>query len=145
MAQSKALIHEVEAEKFIVSLADKLKTIPEFEQPKWAYFVKTSAAKERPPQEEWWHIRAASILRKIYLKGVIGVERLKGQYSSKKDRGAKPERVYKTSGKIIRTILQQAEKAGFIEKRDKDDNPGRQLSKKGLEIMNQVIQEVRGK
>ncbi|OYT41179.1 30S ribosomal protein S19e [Candidatus Pacearchaeota archaeon ex4484_26] len=141
MAQSKALIKQVEAKKFIDSLATKLKEMPEFEVPEWAHFVKTSAAKSRPPQEEWWHIRVASVLRKIYLKGVIGVERLRGIYSSKKERGAKPERVHKAGGKIIRTILQQAEKASFVEKR-KEGKRGRQLTKKGLEFMNQVINEI---
>lgn len=140
MAQSKALIHQVDIRKFIDSLASKLKEIPEFEMPEWARFVKTSAAKQRPPQDEWWHIRAASILRKIYLKGVVGVEKLRGQYSSKKNMGVKPERVYKSGGKIIRTILQQAETAGFVEKR-KEGKLGRQLTKKGLEIMNKIIQE----
>lgn len=142
MAQSKALIRQVEAKKFIDSLAYKLKEIPEFEMPKWAHFVKTSAAKSRPPEEEWWHIRAASILRKIYLKGVIGTEKLRGIYSSKKERGAKPERVYKAGGKIIRTIFNQAEKAGFVEKR-KEGKLGRQLTKKGLGFLNQIIDGVK--
>ncbi|MBU2496817.1 MAG: 40S ribosomal protein S19 [Nanoarchaeota archaeon] len=142
MAKSKILIREVEAKKFIDTLASKLKEIPEFEIPKWAIFVKTSAAKQRPPEKEWWHTRAASILRKVYVKGTIGTERLRSEYSSKKSRGAKPERVYKASGKIIRTILQQAEKAGLLEKR-KDGKLGRQLTKKGLEFMNQVIENVK--
>jgi len=77
MAQNKALIHQVDAAKFISSLAPKLKEIPEFKMPEWAHFVKTSAAKERPAEGDWWYIRAASILRKIYLKGVIGVEKLR--------------------------------------------------------------------
>lgn len=144
MAKSKALIHQVDAEKFIASLAPKLKALPEFEMPEWAHFVKTSISKERPPQGDWWHIRAASVLRKIYLKGVIGVEKLRGQYSSKKDRGAKPESVHKAGGKIIRTILNQAEKAGFVAK-SQTNKPGRQLTKKGLEFLNQVIEEVREK
>ncbi len=142
MAQSKALIHQVDAKKFIDSLASKLKEMPEFEMPQWARFVKTSAAKERPPQEDWWHIRAASILRKVYQSGVVGIEKLRGKYTSKKDRGAKPERVYKAGGKIIRTALQQAEKAGFVEKR-KEGKLGRQLTKKGLEFLNKVIEEVK--
>ena len=142
MAKRNALIKEVEAKKFINSLAYKLKEISEFEMPKWAHYVKTSAAKQRPPEKDWWHTRAASILRKIYVKGVIGVERLRSEYSSKKSRGAKPERVYKTSGKIIRTILQQAEKAGFIEKR-KENRLGRQLTRKGLAFMNEVIEKVK--
>lgn len=145
MAKSKALIHEVDAAKFINSLAHKLKELPEFEMPEWAHFVKTSSSKERPPQElDWWHKRVASILRKIYLEGTIGVERLRGKYSGKRNRGTKPERVSKGGGKIIRTILQQAEKADFVSK-SQTKKLGRQLTKKGLEFLNQAISEIKEK
>ena len=138
-----ALIHEVDAGKFLDSLATKLMEIPEFKMPNWAEFVKTGAAKERLPQSnDWWYKRAASILRKLYVKGVIGVERLSAEYSHKKNRGVKPERVYKGGRKIIRAILQQAEAAGFVEKRQ-DSNPGRQLTKNGLVFLNKVVSEVR--
>jgi len=143
MAQSKALIHEADPEKFINSLASKLQAVPEFAQPEWAFYVKTSAAKARPPfSRNWWQMRAASILRKIYAKGTLGVERLRKEYTAKKNMGHKPERVYKAGGKVIRTILQQAESAGFLEKR-KEGKRGRQLTKKGLEFMNKVIEEVK--
>ncbi len=143
MAQSKALIHEVDAEKFVNSLASKLQEVPEFTQPEWSYYVKTSAAKARPPfSGNWWQMRAASILRKIYAKGTLGVEHLRKAYTSKKNMGHKPGRVYRAGGKVIRTILQQAEKAGFLEKR-KEGRLGRQLTKKGLEFMNNVISEVK--
>lgn len=145
MAKSKALIHEVDAAEFIASLASRLKELKEFEMPYWASFVKTSAGKVRPPHSvDWWYIRAASILRKIYVNGVMGVERLRREYSNKKSRGAKPERVYKSGGKIIRTILQQAENAGFVEKR-KEGKLGRQLTKKGLEFLNKIIEEIKSK
>ncbi len=143
MAQSKALIHQVQAERFINSMASKLQAVPEFSIPEWALYVKTSAGKARPPYEKnWWQMRAASILRKIYAKGTIGVEKLRKEYTTKKNMGHKPERVYKAGGKVIRTILQQAEKAGFLEKR-KEGRLGRQLTKKGLEFMNEVITQTK--
>ena len=142
MAKGKAVIHEVEAGKFVNLLATELKEIPEFKMPDWALYVKTSAAKARPPKQGWWYIRTASILRKVYVKGTIGVEKLRAAYSSKKSRGHKKERVYKAGGKIIRTILQQSEKAGFLEKR-KDGKLGRQLTKQGLDFLNKVIEKSR--
>ena len=38
-------------------------------------------APTRPPHErDWWHTRCASLLRKIYLNGPIGVGRLCAKY-----------------------------------------------------------------
>ncbi|UCD21057.1 MAG: 30S ribosomal protein S19e [archaeon] len=139
----KNLVHEIEPQKFISALASKLKTIPEFKMPEWAVFVKTGASRERPPEhEDWWYIRAASILRSLYVKGVVGVSRLRIKYGSKKDRGMKPEKFEKASGKIIRTILQQATLAGLVE-HIKEKNAGRRLNKKGKEFLENFAKELK--
>jgi len=132
-------ITDMKGEQFAKELAAKLKEMPEFKMPEWAYFVKTSVSKSRPPtQSEWWYLRAASILRQVYLKKVVGVERLRTKYGSNKDRGMRPKKFYKGSGKLIRTILQQAEKAGFV-KKIKDKKVGRMLTPKGKEFMLSII------
>jgi small subunit ribosomal protein S19e len=134
--------YEISSEKFIKALAGKLKEMPEFKMPDWALFVKTSHGKERPPQEEdWWYVRAASILRKIYMKGLLGVGKLKNLYGSRKNRGVKPEKFSKASGKIIRTILQQATKAGFIE-HIKEKRAGRRLTKKGKLFLDEAASSI---
>ena len=110
-------VYEISAQEYNLKLADALKEIPEFKEPEWAQFVKSSASKERPIDDlDFWHKRAASILRQIYLRGVVGVERLRTRYGGRKDRGMQPPEFRKAGGKIIRTILQQAEKASFLEK-----------------------------
>ena len=90
---------ELQSEVKILALADWLANgelrDKEFEMPEWAAFVKTSTSKLRPPAEEWWHLRAASILRQIYLKGLLGVEKLRTKYGSKKDRGAKKSKFFR--------------------------------------------------
>jgi len=132
-------LYDVEASVYIKSLAEKLKKMDEFAMPGWAIFVKTSTARSRPPVGDWWHLRAASILRQIYIHGIMGVSKLRTRYGGKKDRGMAPNRFYKGSGKIIRTILQQAEKAGFVEK-IKDKQSGRKLTKKGKEFLDEAAQ-----
>ncbi len=134
---------EVDAGKFIDSLAAELKKIKEFEMPEWAKFVKTSPAKERPPTEsDWWYKRAASILRQIYIRKIVGVERLRTRYGGRKNRGAKPEEFRKASGKIIRVILQQAEKAGFVEKAE-GTKKGRKLTEKGKQFLESIAEKVK--
>ncbi|MCS7134624.1 MAG: 30S ribosomal protein S19e [Candidatus Pacearchaeota archaeon] len=138
-----AIVHEVPPEKLISALAEKLKTMEEFKMPEWALFVKTSPAKERPPDSsDWWYIRAASILRSIYLRGIVGVSRLRVKYGSRKNRGMAPEKFCKASGKIIRTILQQATRAGLVEL-VKGKRTGRKLTKKGKEFLEKVAEEIK--
>ena len=122
-------IYDLDPRELNNKLAEQIKQIPEFKAPEWARFVKSSVARERPPtDEDFWQKRTASILRQLYIKKVIGVNKLKTRYGGKKDRGQRRSKFRKGSGKIIRVILQQAEAAGLVEKAKK---PGRKLTEKG--------------
>ena len=69
----------------------------------------------------------------------VGVNRLKTRYGSRKNRGMRPEVFRKSSGKIIRTILQQAEKAELLEKTNElGRRSGRKLTEKGKEFMEAI-------
>lgn len=132
-------VNEIKAEKFIIALAEELKKMSEFEAPQWAFFVKTGISKSRPPADrEWWYKRAASILRQAYTRGIIGVNRLRTKYGGKQNRGVKPKRFKKAAGKNIRVILQQAEKAGFMEKFKGNKRSGRRLTEKGKQFIEKV-------
>ena len=125
-------------EKYIPALAEALKKIPEFEVPEWAMYVKSGPSRERPPaMEDFWYTRAASILRQLYIKGVIGVGKLRTRYGSRKDRGGKPDKFFKSGGKIIRVILQQAEAAGLVEKVLKMQH-GRRLTQAGRDFLDSI-------
>tara|TARA_B100001971_G_C18129616_1_gene504084 strand:+ start:505 stop:1062 length:558 start_codon:yes stop_codon:yes gene_type:complete len=133
-------VYEIPANKYNDLLANALKQIPEFKAPEWSLFVKTGVAKTKPSQEpDFWFKRAASILRQAYIRNVIGVNRLKTRYGSKKNRGYKPERFRRASGKMIRVILQQAEAAGLLEKSNEPGKrAGRKLTEKGMELMENI-------
>ncbi len=137
-------VFELNAQEYNLKLAEALKNVPEFKEPEWAQFVKSGPAKERPIEDEdFWYKRSASILRQIYFKGVLGVSRLRTKYGSKKDRGMRPEEFRKASGKIIRTILQQSDKAGFTDiakpiKGVRSKRPGRQLTETGRKFLEAI-------
>jgi small subunit ribosomal protein S19e len=135
-----SVVYEMPADKYNDKLSKILKEMPEFEQPLWTMYVKTGPAKTKPPQEpDFWHKRSASVLRQIYIHKVVGVNRLKTRYGSKKNRGMKPERFYKASGKMLRTILQQAERAGILEKYlEPGKKAGRRMTKHGTELLEGV-------
>ncbi len=107
----------MDPQEYNLKLADALKKVPEFKEPEWITFVKSSSGKERPIEDpDFWYKRSASILRQIYIHKVVGVGRLRTRYGSRKNRGMKPEKFMKASGKMIRIILQEAEQAVLIEK-----------------------------
>jgi len=137
-------IYELNAQEYNKKLAEALKKVLEFKEPEWIAFVKSSTSKQRPIEDlDFWYKRAASILRQIYIRGIIGVNRLRTRYGGKKSRGFRPEEFRRGSGKIIRTILQQSDKAGFTEiakeiKGVKSKRPGRILTKKGKEFLEAI-------
>ena len=134
-------VYDIPAGILIRRLAQDLKNRSEIQAPDWALYVKTGAHKERAPDEpDWWYTRCASILRKIYLNGPIGTEKLRIAYGGRKRRGTKPNKFQKGSGAIVRTALQQLERAGFVTKRG---NKGREMTSVGRSYMDKVSATVK--
>lgn len=135
-------VYELDAQEYNLKLAEALKKIPEFDAPEWVEYVKSSPSKERPIDDpDFWHKRAASILRQIYRKKTVGVNRLRIKYGSKKERGSQPEKFKRAGGKIIRTILQQSESAGFTEMirvKSRKTRSGRKLTEKGKKFLEEI-------
>ncbi|MCD6237693.1 MAG: 30S ribosomal protein S19e [Thermoplasmata archaeon] len=132
--------YDVPADMLIKKLADKLKEIKAVTPPEWSKYVRTGIHTENPPlNQDWWHIRCASVLRKVYIKKHIGVERLRAEYGGKRDRGSKPYRAVKGSGAIVREILQQLEEAGLL---SKIKGRGRVITPKGQSLVDNTAHEV---
>lgn len=133
-------VREVPADKLIDKLKEELKSLKEINPPEWSSFVKSGVHKERPPeQQDFWYIRAASVLRRIYLNGPIGTERLRSYFGGRRRLGHKPAHFRKASGAIIRKILHQLETAGLVEKNKK----GRKISNKGKKFLAAVAKAIR--
>lgn len=94
-------------------------------------------------QQDWWYIRAASILRTIYRNAPVGVSKLRSKYGGAKNRGAKPERFRKASGAIIRKILQSLEKAGFIAQKKEGIHKGRVLTPAGISLLTKSAAKIK--
>ncbi|MFH0890087.1 MAG: 30S ribosomal protein S19e [Candidatus Aenigmatarchaeota archaeon] len=129
-------------QKLVNAVSVKLSESKEFEPPQWSKFVKTGAAKVRNPDDQnWWFVRTASILRRIYIDGPGGTSRLRTVYGSRKKRGTARERTYRGSGSIIRKILQQLEKSGMVKKTEKPKK-GRTITPKGQKFIESVAKTV---
>jgi small subunit ribosomal protein S19e len=135
-------VYDVPADPLIRGVAAKLKQEKALEAPAWAAFVTTGIHTHRPPvEDDWWQVRAAAVLRKVYVMGPIGTERLRAEFGGPRDRGAKPNRAKKGSGSVIRESLQQLEQAGLVEN---VKGEGRRVSAKGRSLLDNTAHEVRG-
>jgi len=133
--------HDVPASKFIEKLAMYLKdNIDEVQPPLWANMSKTGSHVEKPPQNPaWWYVRSASILRKVYVHGPIGLEKLRAAYGGRKDFGTKSEHAVKAAGNNLRKILQQLEAAGLVQK---SNSKGRIITPKGRKLLKEVAEDL---
>ncbi|MEM4405105.1 MAG: 40S ribosomal protein S19, partial [Nitrososphaerota archaeon] len=60
----------VEPLQLIRAVARYLKENKMVSAPKWAAYAKTGVSKDRPPSDpDWWYVRSAAILRKLYIRG----------------------------------------------------------------------------
>ena len=132
-------VFDVPADLLIEKVAEELKENDKIESPAWSNFVRTGVHKERKPENpDWWFIRTASIIRRVYIDGPVGVESLRTFYGGKKDRGVRPEKFMKGSGSIIRTALHQLEDAGYVEKVE----GGRVVSPAGRSFLDKISAEI---
>lgn len=131
-------VRDVPADKFVNKLKEELKKFKEISPPEWAKFVKSGTHRERPPeQEDFWFMRTASILRRVYLNGPVGISRLRSYYGGARKRGSRPGHFKKAGGAITRKILQQLEKSNLIEKNKK----GRRITAVGKNFLDRIAYE----
>jgi small subunit ribosomal protein S19e len=133
--------NDVPAPKLIERLAKHMKqNIDQLTPPSWANIVKTGAHVEKQPQNpDWWYIRCASLLRKIYVHGPIGLEKLRADYGGGKGFTVTPNHVAKAGGAILRKALQQLEAAGLIQ----TSKPhGRRVTREGRRLLQEMAEEI---
>jgi small subunit ribosomal protein S19e len=134
-----AKVYDAPADVLISRLAEILKN-EDIPAPSWTPFVKTGAHADKPPQSrDWWHTRCASLLRKIYLHGPIGINELCKVYGGGKPSGYGAAHHKDASGAIIRNAVQGLEKLGYVEKIEKK---GRVVSKQGMQKLDKLATEI---
>jgi len=133
-------VYDVPADKLISGLAEHLKRVPEVEPPQWAQFVKTGSHAERPPQRpDWWYTRAASILRKVYVHGPVGLQELESAYGGNKALSYYPKHHRDAGGSVIRNIMKGLEQAELV---TKQGNKGRVLTPKGVALLDKISKDI---
>lgn len=130
-------VRDVHARKLVWAVKEELKGVKEIKPPTWSVYAKSGVSRQRPPEQpDFWYIRGASLLRRIYLDGPVGVEKLRTFYGGRKRRRTKPARFKKGSGSVVRKLLQQMETAGFVEK--EKNGSGRKITSKGRKFLDNI-------
>ncbi|MCL5016855.1 MAG: 30S ribosomal protein S19e [Candidatus Parvarchaeota archaeon] len=132
--------YDVDQIELTKALAGELKKEKVLEPPAWSQFVKTGSSKDRVPQQpDWWYMRGASILRRMYIdKHPIGVNRLRSVYGDKEKNRYSGRHFKPAGGAIIRKLMQQLEKAGFIKKVKVENHYGRIITGKGVSLLDKT-------
>jgi small subunit ribosomal protein S19e len=135
-------LYDVPAEDLIDEAADRLED--RIEEPDWAEFVKTSSDRELPPQQDdFWYVRAASLLRKVADRGPVGVGTLAADYGGSKEGSTRyrvaPNSHTDGSRNIIRTILQSLEDEGLVETAQGE---GRRVTAEGRSFLDETAGDV---
>ena len=133
-------VHDVPHDLLITKLVEQLKRLPQISPPSWVYYVKTGSHTIRPPSDkDWWYMRCASLLRKIYLHGPLGLSDLRSSYGGGVSIGYAPRHHRDSGGSAIRKPLQQLESGGLV---TKHGNKGRILTSKGRSFLDKISMEV---
>lgn len=127
-----ATVKDVPSDDFITALAAHFKSSGKIELPQWHDIVKTGVARELPPlNPDWFYVRAgmgilfssyivlASLARKVYCFPGRGVGSYSKVYGGHKRNGVRRGHQSSAATGIIRNILRQLEKSGFVSKGEK--------------------------
>ena len=130
---------DVPSGMLIGALAEQIKVLPGMQEPEWAHWVKTGSHAERPPNNsDWWFTRAASMMRKLYIHGPVGLSDLERAYGGPKALHYRPKHHRDAGGSSIRKILRQLEQIELVAKTPK----GRVLSPKGRSILDRTSKQL---
>ncbi|MEM3085504.1 MAG: 30S ribosomal protein S19e [Nitrososphaerales archaeon] len=132
--------YDVPADVLIDRLAKLLKEEPKINPPAWSMFAKTGSHAERIPQNrDWWYVRCASLLRKVYMHSPIGVNDLRSAYGGRKRVGYNLAHHRDAGGAAVRKALQQLEDAGYILT---VSGKGRIITKEGMKKIDSLSKEI---
>lgn len=133
-------VYDVPQKELISKLTDHLKHVSQVSPPTWTAFAKTgSHARRQPVDKDWWYTRCASLLRKIYVHGPVGLSQLERDYGGRKEIGYSVGHHRDAGGSAIRKAIQQLEAAGYIAKQGRR---GRILTGKGVSLVDRTSTEI---
>ena len=139
MPNAPRTVKDVPAQEFVIALAQYFRSTGKMEVPTWVDIVKTASYKELAPYDpDWFYIRAASMARKLYVSGNMGVGAFRKNYGGAKNAGVCRHHHSIGSGSVARAVLKQLEAVGVVEKGPK----GRRITPSGQRDLDRIAGRV---
>lgn len=108
-------------------------------KPEYVSFVKSGAAKERVPTDpDFYYVRAASLLRQVYLNGPVGIARMRTRYGTRKLHTIHRHHHFRSGGSIIKDAFDSLEKLNYVKKTPK----GRVITPVGKSFLDKASNEI---
>jgi len=141
---SSVTVKDCDAAEFINALAAHFKQSGKIELPEWHDLVKTAPFKEMCPMDpDWYYVRAASLARKIYLRGGTGVGAFTKVYGGASHNSVRTPHFRKAAKGVIRHVLQQLAELDIVAKRK--DQKGRWITRNGQRELDTIAGQVMSK
>lgn len=131
--------------KFIEKLSVSLKEEKNIQAPPETEYIKTGHGKElAPTNPNWYYVRVASVLRKLYMEQLTNPEKatygfgtlwFARVYGGAKNNGHKPSHTVTGSKSLVRRILQTLEAAKLVSQVPKG---GRKLTSMGMTYLEEI-------
>ncbi|XP_063684620.1 small ribosomal subunit protein eS19-like [Bolinopsis microptera] len=133
-------LKDVESHMWVKEFAAFLKKSGKLTIPKWTDIVKTATFKELPPKDnDWYYIRSAALLRRVYLRQGVGTGSLRKIYGGRINRGSAPSHHKNASASVIRHALK-----GLVEMKLIANHPdgGRMITSAGRRDADRIASQV---
>lgn len=110
-------VKDVDQDKIVEGVALFLKKSGKLKVPENMDIVKTAKFKDLAPSDpDWFYVRCASILRRLYHRSPTGVGAIKKMYGGRQRRGVRPSHFCRADGCVARKSIQALENIKLVEK-----------------------------
>ena len=138
-------VFDVASSQFLKKLATHLKDKRLVTPKPYTSLVKCSYSNELAPIDpDWFYTKAAAVARQIYVSksSTLGVGSLRRVFAKKARRGVNTNTTSLAGGRIMRDIVQQLRKAGFVEQYKSSEGAtfGLLITKAGRSQMDKIAQ-----
>ena len=135
-------VKDVDQHAFVKAFAAFLKKTGKMRVPDSVDLIKSARFKELAPNDaDWFYIRAAAVLRHIYMRSPVGVGAVTKIFGGRKKNGVRPSHFCRGSGGVARKALQALEGLKLIEKTE----GGRKITVQGRRDLDRIAAQVRQK
>eukprot|EP00759_Apiculatamorpha_spiralis_P007309 PhF_6_TR14306/c0_g1_i1/m.22975/K02966/RP-S19e, RPS19; small subunit ribosomal protein S19e len=135
-------VKDVDADQWIKGFAAHLKQQGQLDVPEFVDFAKTGISRVLSPQNpDWYYVKAAAVLRRVYLRPFTGIGGLRRVFAKTWGR-SRPQHLVLAAGGVTRKVLQSLEKLNLL---TKSEDGGRVITKSARRDCDRIAMKVLGR